>query len=160
AGSAALFLLGRPGEFVRPILLARKERLPVPGMFGVYVLERLFDAASTAIIAAVGLMLFNSRAYSSNQVTVLETAARTTGFVLFGGVFASIGFLVYLRLHGTAALSRRLEPWLDQPGARAHFARVVLGFAQGIQTIRGWGDLLLASFYSAAHWILVLFVYL
>jgi len=37
AGFAAVFLLGRAGEPVRPLLLARKEKLPVSGMFGVYV---------------------------------------------------------------------------------------------------------------------------
>src|SRR5438132_14347717 len=43
AGFSAVFLLGRAGEPVRPLLLARKEKLPVSGMFGIYVLERLFD---------------------------------------------------------------------------------------------------------------------
>src|SRR5713226_7956558 len=47
AGFAAIFLLGRPGEPVRPLLLARKEKLPVADTFGIYVLERLFDTAST-----------------------------------------------------------------------------------------------------------------
>src|SRR5260370_34271850 len=46
AGFSALQLLGRPGEPVRPLLLARKEKLPVSGMFGVYFLERIFDFAS------------------------------------------------------------------------------------------------------------------
>src|SRR6266851_4082357 len=43
AGFAAVFLLGRAGEPVRPLLLARKEKLPIADMFGIYVLERLFD---------------------------------------------------------------------------------------------------------------------
>ena len=34
AGFSAVFLLGRVGEPVRPLLLARKEKLPVSGMFG------------------------------------------------------------------------------------------------------------------------------
>src|SRR5712675_697001 len=53
AGFSSVFLLGRAGEPVRPLLLARKEKLPLAGLFGIYVLERLFDAASTAVIAAV-----------------------------------------------------------------------------------------------------------
>src|SRR2546421_3674281 len=57
AGFSAVFLLGRAGEPVRPLLLARKEKLPVSGMFGIYVLERLFDTASAAVIAAIALLL-------------------------------------------------------------------------------------------------------
>src|ERR1700676_2467054 len=33
-GFAAIFVLGRAGEPVRPLLLARKDRLPVASMFG------------------------------------------------------------------------------------------------------------------------------
>ena len=40
AGFSALQLLGRPGEPVRPFLLARKEKLQVSGMFGVYLPPR------------------------------------------------------------------------------------------------------------------------
>ena len=50
AGFSAIFLLGRAGEPARPILLARKEKLPLSGMFGFFVLERIFDAASAAVI--------------------------------------------------------------------------------------------------------------
>src|SRR5207248_1630762 len=46
AGFAAVFLLGRAGEPVRPLLLARKEKLPIADVFGIYTLERLFDLAA------------------------------------------------------------------------------------------------------------------
>ena len=38
-GFAAVFLLGRAGEPLRPLLLARKEKLPVADMYGIYALE-------------------------------------------------------------------------------------------------------------------------
>src|SRR5882762_476776 len=63
AGFSAVFLLGRAGEPVRPVLMARKEKLPVSSIFGIYALERLFDAASTAVIAGIGLFLFESHAH-------------------------------------------------------------------------------------------------
>src|SRR5712671_5107183 len=93
AGFAAVFLLGRAGEPVRPLLLARKEKLPVSGMFGVYVLERLFDLASAAVIAAIGLLLFKSNADSSGAASRLEVAARTTGLFFSAGVVGAIAFL-------------------------------------------------------------------
>src|SRR5215475_16159712 len=61
AGFAAIFLLGRPGEPIRPLLLSRKEKLPVSGLFGIYLLERILDAASTLVVAALGLILIQAR---------------------------------------------------------------------------------------------------
>ena len=159
AGFSAVFLLGRAGEPVRPLLLARKERLPVADMFGIYVLERLFDTASTAVMAAIGLLLFEAHAHEGATARTLETAARTTGSLLFAGVVAAVVMLAYLRLHGSALLDRRLQGWLAARGWRGRVARIVLGFVRGVQTIRTWGELVLAVFYSTAHWFLVLLIY-
>jgi glycosyltransferase 2 family protein len=160
AGFSAVFLLGRAGEPVRPLLLARKEKLPVSGMFGIYVLERLFDTASAAVIAAIALLLFQSHSHVSENSTRLQTAARTTGSVLFAGVVAAIAFLLYLRLHGSSLLERKLEGWQKSHGWRKTVANIVLGFARGVQTIRTLGDLVLSLAYSVVHWFLVLLVYL
>jgi glycosyltransferase 2 family protein len=159
AGFGAIFLLGRAGEPVRPLLIARKEKLPVAGMFGIYVLERLFDTASTAVIAAIALILFESHAHSGDTAAKLDSAARTTGALLFAGVLGAIAFLVYLRLHGAAWLESRMAGWISATAWRASVARILLGFARGVQTIQTWADLFLAVFYSALHWFLVVVVY-
>src|SRR5271169_11006 len=79
AGFGAVFLLGRAGEPVRPLLIARKEKLPVADVFGIYVLERLFDVASTAVLASIALILFKSHAHAGAAAGKFEAAARTTG---------------------------------------------------------------------------------
>src|SRR6266403_1344979 len=160
AGFSSVFLLGRAGEPIRPFLLARKEKLPVSGMFGIYVLERLFDAGSAAVIAAIGLLLFQAQAHAGDTTSKLQTAAKTTGSALFAGVLGAAMLLVYLRLHGTALLERRLKTVIASHGWKAKFAVIVLEFARGVQTIRSWGQLALAVLYSTAHWFLVLLVYL
>jgi uncharacterized protein (TIRG00374 family) len=161
AGFSAVFLLGRAGEPIRPLLLARKEKLPVSGIFGIYVLERLFDAASAAVIAAIGLLLFQGHAHTGGETTSkLQAAAKTTGTLLCVGVLGAAVLLVYLRLHGTALLERRLQRVIATHGWKAKFAIIVLEFARGVQTLRTWGQLTLAVLYSTAHWFLVLMVYL
>jgi uncharacterized protein (TIRG00374 family) len=160
AGFAALFLLGRAGEPVRPLLIARKERLPISGMFGIYFLERLFDTASTAAIAALALALFPKFGQGNSSAGSLATASRTTARVLFAGLAVAIGFLVYFRLHGAAFLDRRLGGWRERGGGWAKLAGIVTGFSHGLQAIRTLGDLLMAVVYSAAHWALVALVYL
>jgi uncharacterized protein (TIRG00374 family) len=164
AGFASIFLLGRAGEPIRPLLLARKERLPVADMFGLYFLERLFDTACTAVIAGLGLVLFESHAHTISgeagaSTSKLEAAARTTGSLLFIGVIGAIVFLVYLRLHGTAMLERRTQPWRDVGGWRAKVGGILMGFARGVQTIRTWRELTLAVLYSALHWVGVALLY-
>lgn len=159
AGFAAIFLLGRPGEPVRPLLLARKEKLPIADMFGIFALERVFDFASTAVIAALALFFVNSQSGGGETTSALGTAARTAGTLLFAGVTVAVVFLVYLRLHGSALLERRLGGWRTLHGWRGPVARILLGLVRGVQTIRDMKELLLAIFYSGLHWFLVLLVY-
>ncbi len=159
AGFSALQLLGRPGEPVRPFLLARKEKLPISGMFGVYLLERIFDFASMAVIATIALLGFRADALSGETARALEKAAKPAASFLVLGILAATALLVYLRLHGTALLERQLRGWLQAHGWRGKIAGIVLEFARGVQTIRSWRDLALAVLYSAVHWSLVLVIY-
>src|SRR6202790_3460181 len=159
AGFAAIFLLGRAGEPIRPLLLAKKQDLPIADTFGIYVLERIFDMASVAVIAGVGLVLFGMYPHAGDMASELETAAKTTGTILFAGVLAAAIALIYLRVHGTALLERRLHATIQTGGWRSSFARIVLGFVRGVQTIRTWKDLILATVYSGLHWFVFALVY-
>src|SRR5437867_13212303 len=89
AGFAAIFILGRAGEPVRPLLLARKENLPVADMFGIYALERGVDFASTAVITALALLFFQWHVSTGETSTALGTAAKTAGSALCAGVTAA-----------------------------------------------------------------------
>ena len=92
AGFSAIFLLGRAGEPVRPLLISRKDNVPLADTFGIYALERLFDTASTAILAAIGLLIFTGqqRDHSGQAATTFETAAKTAGTVLRLGVLVAV----------------------------------------------------------------------
>src|SRR5215475_12207103 len=159
AGFSAVFLLGRAGEPMRPLLLAKRARHPVADIFGIWVLERLFDVASMAVIAAIALIVFKGSTHSGEAAETIAKAARTAGAFLALGVGLAIAFLIYLRLHGTALLEARLRVWRDGSGWRSSVAKIVLGFITGIQTVRSANDLLWSVLYSAVHWFLVLIVY-
>lgn len=159
-GFATIFLLGRAGEPIRPILIARKEQLPVSSMFGVYVLERLFDTGATVVMAGITLLLFPHLAVPGSESERWLAVARTTGTILLVGLVAAIALLVYMRLHGSKAVERRLEPWRTHHGWRARVAGLFGGFVEGLQAIRSFGDLLVAVSYSTAHWALVAGCYL
>ena len=159
AGFAAVFLLGRPGEPIRPLLLAKRAKHPVADIFGIWVLERLFDIGSMAVIAAIALIVFRGGVHPGEAAETVAKAARTAGTLLAMGVGGAIVFLIYLRLHGTVLVEKRLEGWRRGSGWRSSVAKIVLGFITGIQTVRSAGDLLWAVVYSALHWLLVLVVY-
>ena len=161
AGFSALFLLGRAAEPVRPLLISRKDRIPLADTFGIYALERIMDGASTAVLAAIGLLVFESSGHlvAEGTASAFEKGAKTAGTVFSIGAIVAISGLAYLRLHGSALLERRMEAWLAQHGWRAGVARMLLGFLRGVQTIRTWGDVVAAVFLSGIHWLLVVFCY-
>lgn len=153
-GFASIFLLGRAGEPVRPLLIARKDRLSVAGTFGIYVLERIFDVAATLALFGLGLLLATRQiASGGGDSAVLE--ARSGGLVVFGVLILVIVFLVYFRLHGAGALERRLTVWSGRRGWRHRVALFFVGVSDGLQAIRTWRDLWEAVGYSVVHWILV-----
>ena len=54
-GFTAITLFGRPGEFVRPYLIAVKEQVPVPSQFAAWVLERIFDLLMALLVFGFAL---------------------------------------------------------------------------------------------------------
>jgi len=161
-GFACVFLLGRAGEPVRPVLIARKDSLSVAGMFGVYVLERVADIAAAVVVAILALFLFQRQhlggAVASSDVPVMQIA-RSAATALFAGLVGVIAFLVYFRYHGAAWLGRRLEQSRWRHGWRGRVILLLEGFSEGLQGIRTWNDLGALVLYSALHWALISFFY-
>jgi len=158
-GFACVFLLGRPGEPIRPVLIARKDSLPIPQMFGVYVLERVFDMAATATLAIFALLSFGRQGPVGPAGNLVMNSARSAGIVLLTGLVAAVAFLLYFRLHGATWLRRRLGQPMWRHGWRAHLVALLEGFSEGLDGIQTWEDLSAASVYTAAHWVLVVLVY-
>jgi uncharacterized protein (TIRG00374 family) len=159
-GFAGIFLLGRAGEPVRPLLLARKCRFSVSSMFGIYVLERIFDVASAAALAAVSLLVLPGLISSDAADAGWELKMRASGGALFVGLLGFTVLLVYFRLHGAGVLDRRLAGWRATPGWRRRLAVHFSGFSEGLQAIRSIADLSAAFFYSAVHWALIAVIYM
>jgi uncharacterized protein (TIRG00374 family) len=159
-GFAAIFLLGRAGEPVRPLLIARKDRLPIADSFGVYVLERIFDIGATVVIAISALLAIPRQALHVGRSQALLRDARLAGWTLLGLLLILAAFLIYFRIHGGKFLDSRLDGFAGRSGWRAKLIRIIRGFAQGLQAIRSPGDLLISVAYSVLHWVVVAYVYL
>jgi len=158
-GFTCLLLLGRPAEPIRPVLIARKDSLSVARMFGVYVLERVFDVAATAVLAGYALLMFERGGMGGGAGAPLMKVARSAGVALIAGLAVAVAFLVYFRYHGAGWLARKLEHESWRHGWREKIAVLLEGFSEGLQGIQTWSDLAALIFYSVAHWLLVIFVY-
>jgi len=158
-GFAAVGILSRAGEPVRPVLLAYKCRFRIATMFGIWLLERLVDLSSTVVILVLSLLLPSALLSDAGSAPVWENKLRAAAGLLIVGLTAFIAFLVYLRLHGAGLIERSLAGWRAKPGWRERFALQVGSFSEGLQAIRTFSDLLAALFYSTVHWILIILVY-
>jgi len=160
-GFTAIFVLGRAGEPVRPLLIARKDRLPVADSFGVYVLERVFDVGATAVLAILALLALPRHALAGSEVNAgrLVHDARLAGWALFWLLMGLIAVLIYFRLHGARALQSWLGGFRERGGWRGKIATLIDGFSQGLQAIRSLGDLFAAVAYTVVHWVVVALVY-
>jgi glycosyltransferase 2 family protein len=156
-GFSAMFVLGRAAEPIRPLLLARRCRMAVSSMFGIYVLERIFDTAATAVLAGSSLLLFRGELAAGTE---WEGRIRAAGGVLLVGLVAFAAFLAYFQMHGAGFLQRRLSRWRTVGGWRGFVATQVNEFSDGLQAIRGLSDWWAALAYSTLHWGLIVFIYL
>ena len=157
-GFASIFVLGRAGEPVRPLLLARKERLPVAGMFGIFFLERFFDFAAAAVLACLSLLVFPNRLSDAGADMNWVEGARRGGWLLLAALTVLVALLVYYRLHGAGIVDQGLGRWRAAGGMRARFASAITGVSEGLQAIRTLPDLWTAIFYTGAHWVLAVLI--
>jgi uncharacterized protein (TIRG00374 family) len=159
-GFASIFIFGRAGEPVRPLILARKDRLPVASLFGIFFLERFCDFAAAAVLACLALLVFPNQLSDAGADMNWVGSARSGGWLLLAAMIALIALLTVYRMHGAAILDRVLARWHTAGGFRSRFASAVTGISEGLQAIRTVSDLVNAVFYTAVHWVLATLIYL
>src|ERR1700689_2964876 len=132
-GFASIFVLGRAGEPVRPLLLARKDRLPVSSMFGIFFLERFCDFAAAAALACLSLLVFSNRLSDAGADMDWVGHARHGAWLFLAAMLALTAVLVYYRVHGAAAVDKGLERWRGRGGFRMRTASAISGISEGLQ---------------------------
>jgi uncharacterized protein (TIRG00374 family) len=157
-GFTALTLFGRPGEFVRPYLIARKEQVPVTSQFAAWVLERIFDLLMALLLFAFAL----TRVRTSG----LHVGEKLTWVLAAGGkVGAALGVAILLVLlslrHFAEPLRRRLLGALHNlPEKRlAGLEKIINALFQGVESMRSDASLFLVFFYSVLEWVLICLCY-
>ena len=160
-GFAGLALLGRPGEMIRPYLIARKESLTFSSQVAVWLVERIFDMGCVAIMFViegfVGDPLWDElQAQGLHHGRTLQTTVELSAGIFLAAIVAlTVGAIVLRRSGATVAsyLGRKIEPFSAKV---AHGVRSkILAFTDGLQTIHDMASFLQLFAVSMVMWILV-----
>jgi uncharacterized protein (TIRG00374 family) len=152
-GFAASFLLpARPGEVLRPYLLARREHLPPTAAFATIILERLLDLVTVLLLFAVFVLVVDPASLSADPAVYARV--KTGG--LLAAAASVAGLLVFFALAGhperLGRYALRIERVLP-----ARLARLVAGFvetfAQGLAVMRQPARLLVSLILSFPLWL-------
>ena len=93
-GFSAVFLVGRAGEFVRPVVLSMRDPRVRPSASLVTILvERIYDLTAVALIFAVNLIWFRPPAALEGSFD----RVRLGGFGLLAAIVLGILFLIWFR---------------------------------------------------------------
>jgi glycosyltransferase 2 family protein len=151
-GFSGIFLLGRAGEFVRPVVLSMRDPRVRPSASLVTIMvERIYDMTAVALMFAVNLIWFKPPA----ALEGLFDRVRIGGFALVAAIVLGIAFLAWFRTRSTVVIEffeRLFSRWRIIPQRLAKLVlrlleqlaqalRVLVDLAELAETI-GWTALL------------------
>ena len=154
-GFAGLALLGRPAELIRPYLVARRQQLPFSSQVAVWMVERIFDTGSFAVLVTLTI-------FFAPSLRTLPYFAQFTAFGYFL-VFAVLGmiagaFLLWRNSQGFAAwVERRFTRWAPHLAHTA--AERARAFGRGLHTIHDLPSFLELVGLSLLLWLMIALAY-
>ncbi|HUS08044.1 MAG TPA: lysylphosphatidylglycerol synthase transmembrane domain-containing protein [Bryobacteraceae bacterium] len=153
-GFTAIVLFGRPGELVRPYLIAIKEKVPFSSQVATWVLERIFDLLIVLLI--FGFALTQVQSDAANLGPGLQWMIRTGGYIVGGLCALCLIILVMLRRFSDTMRRRMLDGLSFLPAkyyARAE--QVVTAFTGGMESTRNPYFISQVLFYTVLEWIVI-----
>jgi hypothetical protein len=154
-GFTAVALIGRIADPVRPYLVARKTGLPLSNQIAVYIVERLFDAGSMALIFCSIILLAPAGAMPHAEIV------RKVGYGALATTVLGALFLVAVRLAGGMVASF-LEDLFGMVSKKLGHAagNKIRTFHAGLDTMRTFSDFAVVTALSLAMWGLISLAYL
>lgn len=154
-GFAAIFLVGRAGELVRPMWLPMRDRRVRPSAALVTLgLERIFDLAAIVCFFAANLLFFTPPAGREQEFKYVEIA----GVAMLAAVAVGFAFLiVYQRI------SDRVIAWTERlidrsfiPGRLQHIILSILEkLASALAVLKNWREAFWVTFWTFTLWLAI-----
>ncbi len=151
-GFSSIYLIGRPGEFVRPAYIARKENVPITSMVAVWLLERIYDTVFLVLLFAAALYL-TPLAPPKGQAETVLARMHGAGLVMFLVTAVICAALVLFRLRAEGVTRRIVAAFRLLPGrGRDHLEHFLRSFADGLKVIQNWKDFLASITSTVVLW--------
>ncbi len=158
-GFTAVALIGRVADPVRPYLVSKKTGLPLSSQLAVYVVERLFDLGSTALLFS-SVILFTVWFGQASALPHPEIVKKA-GYWGMALTVAGALFLIAVRVAGgvVASFLQRSLGVLSRKLGQA-VGDKVREFRAGLDTINNFADFAGVAGLSLAMWAVIAFAYL
>ena len=158
-GFAGLALLGRPGEVIRPYLVANRENLTFSSQMAVWLVERIFDMGSVAVMFVV-IEFLGDPFWSTLPNRHLGAQARWSAGLFFGGILVLAAVAVLLRKSGYAVADRIQKLLEGRSPKLAHGLHAKLvSFTDGLETISDLSSFVQLMLWSFLMWVMVALAY-
>ena len=154
-GFTAVTLFGRPGELVRPYLIARSESISFSSQMAVWFLERVFDLLAVLLLFGLALNQLDP-ATASHVSPRLAWVLRTGGQLATSLAVGACLFIIAMRIFADATLNllTRLIALLPTV-LRQRLAGLVEAVAHGIASTKSNSQMALVLLYTAIEWAIV-----
>lgn len=150
-GFAAITVLGRPGEFVRPYLIAAKEKVAVSSQLAALVLERIYDVL--IVLAIFGFALSRVRRSDAALGPALTWVFATGGWFVGGLSIFVLALLAVFRNFSEVMRQRIMRALSFLPEKRhGQVERLLTAFVQGIESTRSQKAMLFVMGYTILEW--------
>lgn len=154
-GFTGLALLGRPGEFIRPYLISRKENVSLLSQIGVWTVERLFDIGAFTVLMGVTVFVPGSLQTNPYIGKFREAAVALMALVAALGAFC---YLIRTRGPRVGAFLCRFAQPISQKLSH-HLEQKTRAFGDGLNTIQDRLSFLQVTALSLAIWFLIALAY-
>jgi uncharacterized protein (TIRG00374 family) len=154
-GFTGLALLGRPGEFIRPYLIARKEQVSVSSQIGVWAVERIFDIGAFTVLMTIDVF-FSSAIRGNPYLDKFRLAAGILCALV--AVMALCAIMIRKRGPHVAAFLHGLTSGISANLAH-HVGQKVRAFGEGLNTIASGKSFLKLVALSLLTWFLIALAY-
>jgi conserved hypothetical protein len=154
-GFAAIFLIGRAGEIVRPMWLPMRDRRVRPSAALVTLgLERIFDLAALACFFAVNLLWFRPPAGREHEFKYVELI----GYAMLAAVVVGFVILMIYQRHSATFvgwISQKLDREFIPERLRSVFIGVLEHLSTAVGTLRDWRETFWISFWTFLLWLAI-----